>query len=36
MDFLFGLPSTNGVGTSVLLISLFLVYLFSVRWDLIN
>ena len=36
MDFLFGLPSTNGVGTSVLLISPFLVYLFSVRWDLIN
>jgi hypothetical protein len=34
--FLFGLPSTNGVGTSVLLISPFLVYLFSVRWDLIN
>ena len=34
--FLFGLPSTNAVGTSVLLISPFLFYLFSVRWDLIN
>ena len=34
--FLFGLPSTDAVGTSVLLISPFLVYLFSVRWDLIN
>jgi hypothetical protein len=34
--FLFGLPSTSAVGTSVLLISPFLVYLFSVRWDLIN
>jgi hypothetical protein len=34
--FLFGLPSTSAVGTSVLLISPFLFYLFSVRWDLIN
>ena len=34
--FLFGLPSTSAVGTSVLLISPFLVYLFLVRWDLIN
>ena len=34
--FLFGLPSTNAVGTSVLLISPFFVYLFMVRWDLTN
>lgn len=34
--FLFGLPSMNAVGTSVLLISPFLFYLFRVRWDLIN
>jgi hypothetical protein len=34
--FLFGLPSTSAVGTSVLLISPFLFYLFSMRWDLIN
>lgn len=34
--FLFGLPSTSAVGTSVLLISPFLAYLFSARWDLIN
>ena len=34
--FLFGLPTMSAVGTSVLLISPFLLYLFSVRWDLIN
>ena len=35
--FLFGLPSINAVGTSVLLISPYLVYLCSVRrWDLVN
>jgi len=34
--FLFGLPSTSAVGTGVLLISPFLFYLFSMRWDLIN
>jgi hypothetical protein len=35
--FLFGLPSSAGVGTSVLLMSPHLVYLCSVRrWDLTN
>jgi len=35
--FLFGLPSIRAVGTSVLLISPYLVYLFSVRrWDFVN
>jgi len=35
--FLFGLPSTDAIGTSVLLMSPFLVYLLSVRrWDLTN
>jgi hypothetical protein len=34
--FLFGLPSMSAVGTSVLLVSPFLFYLFLVRWDLIN
>jgi len=35
--FLFGIPSTSAIGTSVLLISPFLAYLFLVRrWDLIN
>jgi hypothetical protein len=33
---LFGLPSMSAVGTSVLLVSPFLFYLFLVRWDLIN
>lgn len=35
--FLFGLPSINAIGTSVLLISPYLVYLCSIRrWDLVN
>jgi len=35
--FLFGLPNTNAVGTSVLLISPYLIYLCSVRrWDVVN
>lgn len=35
--FLFGLPSTQAIGTSVFLMSPFLVYLMSVRrWDLTN
>ncbi|HUC98740.1 MAG TPA: hypothetical protein VMR88_09670 [Candidatus Polarisedimenticolaceae bacterium] len=34
--FLFGPPSISAVGTSVLLVSPFLFYLISVRWDLIN
>jgi hypothetical protein len=34
--FLFGLPSTAAIGTSVLLISPFLLYLLSVHWDLTN
>jgi hypothetical protein len=34
--FLFGLPSTNAIGNSVLLMSPFLVYLSWARWDLTN
>jgi hypothetical protein len=34
--FLFGLPSINAVGASVLLVSPFLGYLYFARWDLTN
>jgi len=34
--FLFGLPSIDAVGTSVLLVSPFLGYLYFARWDLTN
>jgi hypothetical protein len=36
MDFSVGPPSISAVGTSALLVSPFLFYLISVRWDLIN
>jgi hypothetical protein len=34
--FLFGLPSFSGIGTSILLVSPFLVFLLKVHWDLTN